>query len=200
MIEIELWSNKLTFQTEPTLFSPGWIDKGTLAMLSTIELADDEKVLDLGCGYGVVGIAAASVIGQDSVVMSDVNSIAVRTAASNAEHNGVPNVRIVESDALDNVEDADFTLILSNPPYHEEFAVPKRFIEQSFRHLQLGGRLLIVVKRLKWYQNKLTTVFGGVTVREIDGYYVLTAQKRTAGRQKPKKTKTTRKHEKKQGP
>ena len=82
------------------------------------------------------------------------------------------------ADALEAVDATGFDWILSNPPYHADFSVPKRFIEKGFNRLKVGGCLVMVVKRLPWYRNKLTAVFGGVRVREVDGYYVLTAQRR----------------------
>jgi len=77
------------------------------------------------------------------------------------------------------VEESDFTLILSNPPYHADFSVPKHFIEGGFKKLVAGGKLVMVTKRLDWYKNKLISVFGGVKVYEINGYYVFVAEKRT---------------------
>lgn len=178
MITINQNGKLLEFQTEQTLFSPKKVDKGTLAMLSQIDFLDGDKVLDLGCGYGVVGILAAEVVGGQSVVMSDLSAKAVRVAKQNAVRNGYPDINVVQSDAYEHIEDTDFSLILSNPPYHTDFSVAKRFIQGGYRHLVLGGRMIMVVKRLLWYRNKLTSVFGGVKVRECNGYYVLIAEKR----------------------
>lgn len=169
---------RLEFETEQTLFSPKKIDTGTLAMLSQIDIQKGDKVLDLGCGYGIVGIMAAETVGEPSVVMSDCSAMAVRMAKRNAVRNGFPNIKVVQSDAYDQVEDTDFSLIISNPPYHTDFSVAKRFIQGGCRRLLPGGRMVMVVKRLLWYKNKLTAVFGGVTVRECNGYYVLIAEKR----------------------
>lgn len=188
---------ELRLHTSEELFSPEQIDRGTLAMLSRVEFAPADKVLDLGCGYGIVGILAARLIGPERVVMVDVNPEAVRLSRSNAEANGAEGIRVLVSDGLAVVEDRDFTLILSNPPYHEDFAVPKAFIEDGFAHLALGGKMVMVVKRLTWYQNKLTAVFGGVRVEEIDGYYVLTAEKRMARLERKKAAdNVSRKHQK----
>lgn len=65
----------------------------------------------------------------------------------------------------------------------------KGFIEGAFRHLELGGRLYMVVKRLDWYRNKLRSVFGGVQVFPREGYFVLLAEKRGEGRPPRAKTK-----------
>jgi len=168
----------LQFNSNSTIFSPHAIDKGTLLMLSHVEFTAVDKVLDLGCGYGVVGILAAKIIGPDKVAMCDISEDAVALSHDNAVLNGVENIKIIKSDGLVNVEDGNYTIILSNPPYHTDFSVAKNFIEQSFKKLSVGGRMLMVTKRLDWYKNKLTSVFGGVKVFEEDGYFTFIAEKR----------------------
>ena len=170
---------ELVFETSPELFSPGGIDAGTRAMLSVAEFREDDKVLDLGCGYGVVGILAARLIGAGKVTMSDLNRKAVEFAAKNAELNGVAGVRILQSDGLQQIDDKDYSLILSNPPYHEDFSVPKAFIEKGFNRLLMGGRMMMVTKRETWYRNKLTAIFGGVRVWHIEGYCVFMSVKKS---------------------
>jgi len=64
VIETEIKNIPLRFQTDAGLFSPGAVDAGTLAMLSRVDFEENDKVLDLGCGYGVVGILAARLIGH----------------------------------------------------------------------------------------------------------------------------------------
>ncbi len=178
----------------------------------------DDRVLDLGCGYGLVGIAAAQIVPPEQVVMVDIDPLAIAAARRNAMLNHCPGVRICQGDgpaAADTADMKNYTLILCNPPYHTDFAVARRLIEQSFPRLADGGRLVMVVKRLIWYKNKMTSVFGGVQVRMKDGYYILTAEKRPASRIQdgkpalladappvlpPKRNrpgKTTRKHQKK---
>ena len=118
----------LMFETCETSFSPMNIDKGTLAMLSHVDFKNTDKVLDLGCGYGVVGIYAAKIIGKQNVVMSDVDRECVELSVKNAELNGVGGIPVFKSDGFANINEKDFTLILSNPPYHSDFSVPKHFI------------------------------------------------------------------------
>lgn len=178
MITAEIKSVSLKFETDTSNFSPNSIDVGTLAMLSAVEFLPDDKILDMGCGYGVVGILAAKLIGQERVTMCDISESAVKQAKINAEFNGVPDIDIKISDGFSEIADNDFTLILSNPPYHADFSVPKHFIEVGFKKLAVGGKMVMVTKRLDWYKNKLTSVFGGVRVREIDGYYVFISEKR----------------------
>ena len=169
---------KLSLETCAGLFSPEHVDRGTLAMLSAAVLTPGMKVLDLGCGCGVVGIAAAKKCGAENVWMLDANPLAVDTAARNAERNGVSGVHIVLSDGFRTLDEAGFDLILSNPPFQSDFSVAKHFIEKGFNRLRIGGSMVMVTKRLEWYRNKLRAVFGGVHVRQIDGYWVFEAQRR----------------------
>lgn len=189
MISTRIKDVDMVFETEPSIFSPNSIDNGTLAMLSVIDFLPSDKVLDLGCGYGIVGILAGKLIGEENVIMCDISEQAIEYATMNLRINNVPDIRIRLSDGYKNVGEKDFTLILSNPPYHADFSVPKHFIEVGFKKLVVGGKLVMVTKRLDWYKNKLTSIFGGVKVHEINGYYVFVAEKRVLA---PKdKDKTT---------
>ena len=175
---------ELTFETQKTSFSPLNLDKGTLAMLSVANLPDnltnEDKLLDLGCGYGPVGIYAAKLINPQNIVMSDNNKSCIELSKKNACANDINCIKIIQSDGFNNITDTDFTIILSNPPYHADFSVPKHFIEKGFNRLKIGGKMYMVTKRKDWYKNKLTAIFGGVRVYEIDGYYVFCAEKRSA--------------------
>jgi 16S rRNA (guanine1207-N2)-methyltransferase len=178
-IRVSVNGTELTLATNPELFSPRRADRGTLAMLSAVELQTDDHVLDLGCGYGLVGIYAAKTIGQDRVTMVDVDPLAVQVASLNAARNGVPQIATSVSDGFRDLDQTGFTKILSNPPYHTDFSVAKHFILKGFNRLSIGGELWFVTRREKWYREKLRSVFGGVQVQKIDGYTVLRAQKRS---------------------
>lgn len=180
MLNVKIKDIELRFKTSKEVFSPQNVDKGTLAMLSLVEFKGSNKILDLGCGYGIVGILAAKIIGAENVVMIDIDSNAVELSKENAALNGVQNIKICQGDGLKGLNEKDFDLILSNPPYHADFAVPKEFIEKGFNRLRIGGKMYMVTKRKGWYKNKLISIFGGVKITEIDGYYVFAAEKRTA--------------------
>lgn len=192
MYEATLWGIPVFIDAQPGLFSPSGADAGTRAMASCVHLAPGQRLLDLGCGAGLVGIAAAKLLGEESVWLTDVDPLAVRYARENAARNDVPGVHIVCGDALDAVNATNFDWILSNPPYHADFSVAKKFIEKGFNRLKVGGKLVMVVKRELWYRKKLTAIFGGVHAERLDGYIVFTAQKRDAhyAPKKPKAAKT----------
>ena len=178
MLDVTIGEVMLRMHTEPGLFSPHRADAGTLAMLSLITFVPEDKVLDLGCGYGLVGIFAAHHVPPPRVVMLDNDPRAVAIARRNADANGMPDVTVSLSDRLRGTRETGFTKIISNPPYHVNFSVPKHFIEKGFNRLALGGTLWMVAKRRDWYRNKLGAIFGGCRVHQIDGYYVFEATKR----------------------
>jgi len=160
----------LIFKTSPEVFSPKSIDRGTLAMLNWVVFNDKVRVLDLGCGYGVVGILAAKILSPEQVVMVDNNPIAVQLSKENVILNDVQGITVYLSDGFNNMDESDFSLILCNPPYHADFSIPKHFIHKGFNRLRIGGRMVMVTKREQWYKKKLMSIFGNVKNQKKDGY------------------------------
>ena len=167
LIAVEIMGQRLELETQPGLFSPGHADRGTLAMLSCARFEPGMRVMDLGCGCGIVGILAARICGEENVILSDIDPLAVETARRNAARNGVPGARVVESDGFSRVDATGFS-------------VAKGFIKKGFNRLKPGGTLWMVTKRREWYRNKLVAIFGGVRIHEADGYFVFEAQRRSA--------------------
>lgn len=178
-IETHINGTSLTLETRPQLFSPRRPDAGTLAMLSCVELKPGDRLLDLGCGYGLVGIYAATILGAENVCMIDVDPVAVEMARKNTDANDVAGVTCSVSDGFLDFDETGFTKILSNPPYHTDFSVAKHFILKGFNRLQIGGEMWFVTKRENWYRNKLKSVFGGTQLHRVDGYCVFRSEKRS---------------------
>ncbi len=133
MINLTIKDQQLMFKTSKEVFSPpNNIDKGTLSMLSLVEFSKGDKILDLGCGYGVVGILAAKFVGPENVVMVDIDPKALELAKENILINEVSGgVHIYESDGFKDFNESNFDMILSNPPYHTDFSVPKLFYRKG---------------------------------------------------------------------
>ena len=150
MIETTVLGVPLRLETSRGLFSPRAIDEGTLAMLRRISFTPDDKVLDLGCGYGVVGVFAAKLIGPARVWLLDNDTAAVAQATANLALNQVEGAACVVSDGFADFAQSGFTKIICNPPYHADFSVPRRMIEKDFNRLVIGGALWMVTKREAW--------------------------------------------------
>ncbi|NLV92510.1 MAG: methyltransferase [Firmicutes bacterium] len=183
------------FKGAPGVFSPRGLDAGTAFMLEIMDISSDDLCLDLGCGTGAVAVVAGKKSRQ-MVMAVDTNARALRLTQLNCEHNLAREVQVQPSDGLMDIDpDIQFDVIASNPPYHTDFAVARRFIDGSFSRLRQGGRLYLVVKRSVWYEQKLRSVFGGCRkfINE-SGYTVFVAERRRM--QKPSQAckGTTRKH------
>lgn len=168
---------ELRFESSPTLFSPRELDKGSLALLSQLSIEQGDKVLDLGCGYGLLGIFAAKFARPDAVFLLDRDDVAIACAKRNIILNGVEAVTCAVSEGFHDFHEAGFTKILCNPPYHADFSVAKHFIEKGFNRLAIGGSMWMVTKRGSWYRNKLRGIFGNVRVHSVGSYFVFGATK-----------------------
>jgi len=177
IIRTEIMGVQVALETDPRLFSPTEVDAGTLAMLSCVRFSPQDKILDLGCGYGVVGIVAAKLVGPERVFMIDSDARATTIAAKNAELNGLKGVTVLQSDGFNDIREAGFTKILCNPPYHVDFRVPKHFVHKGFNRLLVGGTLWMVTQRETWYRNKLRAIFGNVRAHPRCPYMVFEATK-----------------------
>jgi 16S rRNA (guanine1207-N2)-methyltransferase len=133
--------------------------------------------LDLGCGYGVVGVYAAHLTDPSRVWLVDIDPLAIDFAKRNLRLNRVEGATVVRSDGFNALTETGLTKILCNPPYHVDFSVPKHFIEKGFNRLSIGGTMLLVTKRDLWYRNKLRAIFGRVQVYQEASYFVFEANK-----------------------
>lgn len=173
----------LNLTTDSGIFSRNHIDFGTNVLLNSLN-ADfsGKRILDLGCGYGIIGIALAKAYPDCFVEMTDVNSRAVELAKENAKANHVTNVKIYESSLYDSVP-SGFDWILSNPPIRAGKEIVWGIAIGSPEHLKNGGTLRMVIQKkqgaLSLYQ-KMTEIFPQTeTVTKEKGYYVLQGRKST---------------------
>jgi 16S rRNA (guanine1207-N2)-methyltransferase len=169
----------LKFETDPRLFSAQSVDDGTACLLTQVYFHENDKVLDLGCGYGVIGIYAAKRINPRQVFLVDNDPAAVSCAMRNAQINAVESIHIQCSEGFRGLSEKDFTKILCNPPYHTDFSVAKHFIEKGFNRLVVGGSMWMVTKREDWYRNKFKSIFGGVRVTRQNSYIIFEAIKKS---------------------
>lgn len=164
-IEAVLRGKRLKFKTASGMFSPQRIDKGTELLINSAIIDTGWSVLDLGCGYGPVGIAIKKAFPSATVVMSDINERAVAVAKENAEINKV-TVDVRQSEVFSKFKDAEkFDTILLNPPQTAGKKVCFQMIEESIKHLKKDGLLQMVARHKKGGKSlseKMEDVFGNV--------------------------------------
>jgi len=140
-----LLGHRLNFHTTWGLFSPKGIDEGTRLLLDHLEIRPDERAIDLGCGYGPLGLAIASSAPDGSCLMVDKDFVAVEYANANARRNQVMNAQAMLSDGLRHVPDQRFTLAVTNLPAKTSKEHYYLFFHDIHERLEPGGRFYVVV-------------------------------------------------------
>jgi 16S rRNA (guanine1207-N2)-methyltransferase len=180
-IETILRGRTFRFRTDRGVFSHGRLDPGTRLLIETMEVEPTDTVLDYGCGYGAVGVAAATLVPGGFVWMVDSNARAVALARINLRLNGLHNARARRGEDLEAVPGVAFDVIATNPPVHAGRQVIEGMTEQARRRLRPGGRFYWVGrtdKGVKTMARRLAERFG--RVEEVDkraGYRVYVATK-----------------------
>lgn len=177
-----LRGEKFRFQTDAGVFSKSEVDFGSRLLIETFQGSEiDGPVLDVGCGYGPIGMAVAKAFPQKQVHMVDVNTRAIELAKTNVEKNDISNAEIYESDGLSAVEASGFSAILTNPPIRAGKDTIFRFYEEAAEKLADGGSLWVVIQKKQGApstQVKLEELFGEVKVADKKkGYFIFEARK-----------------------
>jgi 16S rRNA G1207 methylase RsmC len=158
-----LHDQKLDFRSTWGIFSPKGIDEGTQLLADLLDVKPDADCLDLGCGYGPLGLVLAKLAPKGSVQMVDKDFTAVDYANRNAELNGLSNARAYLSNGFDQVPaDAKFDVIISNVPAKIGGELMTLMLHDARAHLKPGGQLYVVtISGLKDYMKRnLNEVFG----------------------------------------
>ncbi|KYD17581.1 Ribosomal RNA small subunit methyltransferase C [Anoxybacillus flavithermus] len=172
----------LTFTTDSGVFSKREVDFGTRLLIETFEEPDvDGGFLDVGCGYGPIGLAVAKSFPNRHVDMIDINKRALELANENKRVNHIANVSIYESDLFEQVGDKKFAAILTNPPIRAGKRVVYAIFEQSAAHLYPDGELWVVILKKQGAPSalkKLQEIFSCVeVVTKKKGYYIIKSKK-----------------------
>ncbi len=138
---------KFYFDLGETLFSTFDIDHGTDILIRSIAPeTTPSSILDLGCGYGPIGICLAAKFSRSKITMTDRDLLAIRYANLNIQKNNIPNATAIGSLGLESVSDQTFDLIVSNIPAKiGDDAILQEFILEPYRHLNPKGELWIVI-------------------------------------------------------
>jgi len=162
-IQVNLLDHDLTFKTRWGVFSPRAIDEGTQLFLKHVDIQESDKCLDLGCGYGPIGLAVAKSCPKGEVHMVDKDFIAVELSNANAKLNNINNAQAYLSDAFSLVDKTDyFDQVLSNVPAkvgREQLSI---ILYDAYDALKPGGKITFVtINGLRHFiKNNFKSVFG----------------------------------------
>lgn len=171
---------ELKFYADNGVFSKSGIDFGSNLLLKTVNLNGAKKVLDVGCGYGTIGITLAKTYPDASVTMVDVNNRAIGLCKMAIKENSLENAEVFESYIYENINDK-YDLIISNPPIRAGKSVVHGIIVGACEHLNDGGSMWCVIQKKQGAESAkkaLKEVFKTVEVVEKDkGYEIIKAIK-----------------------
>jgi len=181
LIRTYLHNMHFEFLTASGVFSKKRVDLGTRLLIESMVLPKEGYVLDIGCGYGAVGIAAATFNPRLRVIMVDVNERATQLAKRNIEINGVSNAEVRRGHLFEPVRGLTFNCILSNPPVSAGMDTVKAIISEAPEHMASKAQFQIVVKSKvggKRLQTIFKKAFGNVAIlARKSGYRILIAEK-----------------------
>lgn len=168
-VSLALEGERLEFEVGHTLFASHEVDAGTKLLLRCLEVERaPRRILDLGCGYGVLGIALARRFPEAEVVLADSNLLAVRYARRNATLNGAANTEVVGSVGLEEVPAGDYDLIVANVPAKiGDEAIEGEFVREPRGRLAPGGSYWFVAVSGLNHLLKRIAGRGGVPLRQV---------------------------------
>lgn len=180
-LKTELRGQTFNFISDAGVFSKSGVDYGSKVLIEAMNFNQHAEVLDVGCGYGPIGLSAARMAPQGHVTMIDINSRAVELAKENAKRNGISNVTILESDLFAAVQGQQFDVVLTNPPIRAGKETVHAIFEEAWKHLREDGQLWVVIQKKQGAPSakaKLESLFNQVEeVTKDKGYRIFKATK-----------------------
>lgn len=179
-IRAHLRGKDFEFLTDSSMFSNTKVDNGTALLVEEAIIEPGSKILDLGCGYGVIGIVLKQTCHQCDVTLTDVNERAVKLARQNAKRAGV-TVTAVYGDQYSPIDGQQFDAIFLNPPQTAGRKLCNSMIEHGISHLNVGGSFWLVARHNvggSEFEKKMQEVFGNVeTIARQSGFRVYRSKK-----------------------
>ena len=173
-IKVVLKGKLFEFYSGSGVFSKKKVDNGTRVLVENCIVEKNWRILDFGCGYGVVGVVIAKMFARTTVLMVDVNKRALKLAKMSLELNNVENANVKYSNLYSDVKEK-FNTIIVNPPMTAGRKLCFRIIEESKEHLEKEGLLQLIAKHRKGGKmlgEKMLEVFGNMEERAKSGGYV----------------------------
>ena len=170
----------LSFRTDAGVFSKGEVDTGTRILLEALPEEMSGEILDLGCGWGVIGISIAKKWPETNVTMADVNLRALDLSRENAKRNRA-EVICTESDGMVALEGRTFDAVVTNPPIRAGKQVIYKMFADAANSLKPGGALYLVIRKQQGAEScvkYLQTIYASVEkLDKSGGFWVIRAMK-----------------------
>jgi len=179
-LDFYFYKHKLTFKSDNGVFSKHSVDFGTNLLLRNVSLNNTDRLLDMGCGIGIMGISLAKMYPDIKVDMVDVNLRAIELVKENIISNGISNAQVFESNTYSNVT-GEYDVIVTNPPIRAGKSVVHDIVLNGKNHLTKGGKIYVVIQKKQGAESCLKAmkeVYTSVDVIDKDkGYFIIIAIK-----------------------
>jgi 16S rRNA G1207 methylase RsmC len=186
LVKATLLGVDLQFLTARGVFSYRKVDTGTSLLIDSMKMPDKGDILDLGCGWGAIGISVAATHPQSHVIMTDINRRAIWLATQNVKLNKV-KAEVRRGDLYDPVAGMEFDAIITNPPISAGRGLISRAISEGYRRLSRGGTLQLVARTNKGARSIskiMESVFANVEeIEKKSGYRVFSSQRKEESRE-----------------
>lgn len=181
-IQFQYREHQITFISDIGVFSKERVDYGSRVLLDSMNIMDSQKtLLDVGCGYGTLGISLKKEYPWLNVEMVDVNERAVGLANQSIKYNELDNIKAYMSYIYEHVSN-QFDIVISNPPIRAGKKVVFEILEKANDYLKDNGELMVVIQKKQGApsaQKKMEEVFGNCEIVKRDkGYFVLKSIKK----------------------
>ncbi len=178
VLQVDLPPKPLGFLTRPGVFSYGRLDRGTKALLKVLEVGAKARILDLGCGYGVMGAFALARSPGSSAVLVDCNARAVGAARRSMVANSLTGATVLLRRDLENIPGGPFDLVVANPPYFGDFRIADAFVSFARDRIAPNGKMFLVAKAGEAHREIVARKFGEARTEMLgtDTYFVITAR------------------------
>ncbi|MEQ6389887.1 class I SAM-dependent methyltransferase [Bacillaceae bacterium S4-13-58] len=178
----QLRNHSFIFTTDHGVFSKNEVDYGSRVLIDAYQPPEIDGInVDLGCGYGPIGLSLAKAFPDQAFLLVDVNERALELAEINRNQNHITNATVMQSDRLQDVHQQPIASIITNPPIRAGKETVHLMLEESFEKLTSGGQLWVVIQKKQGApsaKKKMEEFFGEVdTVVKDKGYFVLVAKK-----------------------
>ncbi|MGE5193668.1 MAG: class I SAM-dependent methyltransferase [Deltaproteobacteria bacterium] len=159
--------------SRPGVFSHRSLDAGARALINTMTIRDNDRILDIGCGSGAVALAAAFRARAVTGVAVDSHARAVECVTRGAALNGLSNVTAILDHEGRAPEPGTYDLVLGNPPYYSDYQIAEVFLQAARRALKPRGKVLMVAKSYAWYETRMPELFDDVQLHPHKQYTVV---------------------------
>jgi 16S rRNA G1207 methylase RsmC len=163
--------------TRPGVFSHRQLDNGTRQILDAVDVFPEARLVDIGCGSGAIALGLAARDPSAAIHAFDSNARAVWCVEQGRRLNGFENIEVAVNSTGVYGQENQFDMALANPPYFADFRIARLFIEAARRSLRPGGRLVLVTKQPRWYEENLPEILNEVEVFESKRYFIASGVK-----------------------